>query len=293
MLDTSIQSRNEVKVTGILEELDVQTRTDSQNRKYISAKGTVLVDQEINGKVVSSKIPFGSFAYEKTKDGKNSKLYEAMIKWGENFTSLVSCPEDHPEQASRVKLGFATVGENIFKSKSDKLIQNQYKIDTKFLNVAPSNDPDEASIEFTGVIVSDPTRIEGKDDLLIKIGIITYNNKINIIDFVAKDDIANKLEINWQKNDTVHGYALIKDCVKVEQVEDTSGFGSIPRSSVKVERELIIVGGTLEPMPEDKTYDIDSIKNSMVKRQEYIKSIKEKENKPASNNSESTEKYDF
>ena len=58
------QSKNEVVIEGILNEVDLEVRKDKNDRTYISGKVFFLVQQTINGVEDIDIIPVNVFAYE-------------------------------------------------------------------------------------------------------------------------------------------------------------------------------------------------------------------------------------
>ena len=74
MLDIKkVESKNEVTICGLLNELDITPGTTTDGREYIRGRARIQVDQEINGEMVTSEVPVSMFAMKLKKDGTANK----------------------------------------------------------------------------------------------------------------------------------------------------------------------------------------------------------------------------
>ena len=269
------ESKNIVNVTGILKELQLEEKTSSDGSKdFIAGKATIKVDQEINGKLSECEIPIEIYANKLKSDGTLSKLYPIVLGYKEKFTSLAACPEDEPQLASKVVISGADIIENIWFDQKSGQVKSSYKIRSNFLNAyngSPSEFKPEATFELTGVIlgtIPETLNDEETGRLKVKLGVVGYNGRVDIIDLIAESPNAvNFINTNYNDGDTVQLTGRVRISHVVKTWKEEQGFGEpIIRHKTESCREFIITGGSPSGLDEAYSYDANDIKIGLDER---------------------------
>lgn len=276
------QSTNIVEIAGILKELDIEEKQTTDGRDYVSAKATIKVDQEINGKMVENEIPIRMFSMRLKKDGNVNKIYQSIVKYKEQFTSLAACPEDHPELASKVVVNSGSLGENIWVDPNSGEVRTGFQISTNFMNTPRGEFEQGATFELSGVVMNKTRETDANGEetgrLKIKFAVVGYQGRVDVIDLIAASDNAvNFIESNWVDGDTVNlnGAISINQSTKVWYEEQ--GFGEpIKRTKTQTRRELIVLGGSPSGLEESYSYDSNDIKAGLAERQARVEEQKTK-----------------
>lgn len=283
-----VQSVNEVVVTGVLKELDVEERETSDGRKYITSIARIGVDQEINGVMTENVIPVRSFTMRKKADGTDNKAYDNILNMKENFVSEAAATDGIEPTRVAFRGKTCNLTESIYVNRQGTLVDNVFEIDCNFPNVARSTDADEATFTVSGVVGE--IKPEYKDDaetgrIKVKLIIIGYRGKANVLEFVAESgNAASFIETNWHQGDTVSLTGSINMTYKVieKKIEQAFGAPKVEHSIVS-KNELIITGGSF-PLDEDNSYDGGQVKIALGERQARIKETEERaksKSKPA------------
>lgn len=278
-----VESTNIVKLAGILKELDIEEKTSSDGKDYVSGKATIKVDQEINGTMVENEIPIRMFSMKLKKDGTLNKLYQSIVKYKEDFVALAACPEDHPEFASKVVVNTGRLEENIWIDPNSGEVRTSFQISTNFLNKPRGEFEEGSTFELSGVILNKIQETDANGDetgrLKIRFAVVRYGGKVDVINLIAAGNAANFIESNWEEGDTVNlnGAVSINQSTKVWFEEQ--GFGDpIKRTKTETRRELLILGGSPSGLEESYSYDANDIKNGLAERQARTEEMKNKSN---------------
>ena len=290
MLDIKkVQSTNKVIVCGVLSELNVEEKQTNDGRYYVSATAKVKVDQEVNGKVVENEIPIRAFSMRLKSDGNKNPLYDGIVKWKEDFTSLAAA--ETPNQASRVSITSGQLGENMWLDKTTNQPKTGYfQVSSNFMRKANVDEPDKATFELSGVIgdMRDEMDANGEETgrLIIKFIVVGYNGRVDVIELIAESPNAvNHIRTNWEKGDTVTLAGAVNMTFKTKVWMEEQGFGpAIERRKTETKRELIILSGSPSGLDEALSYDSDSIKIALDERQARITKLSEKKPVAASTN---------
>lgn len=274
------QAKNEVFIEGILLESDIKTNVSKNgNKPFIRGEVRIQVDQKVDNEVVTSTIPVRMFAMKYTKEGKENAAYDSITKIRDQLTSAAAAGSLEGADAVRITKG--SLGENVFVPRgSDKEvsfpeIQSNFvtKINrtalapvTKFsVNVAVNSIKEEIKNgEPTGALV-------------LKGGVVQYNDKLDLIDFKIYNEAAkNFIQSTYNVGDTVNIQGLLNFSAKTEFVEEEAGFGesiSIPKTTTV--RELIITTGSVEPFDEERAYVKADLNAALNARMARITELKE------------------
>lgn len=285
------KSDNYFNVTGILNNIDVKKATSPKTKDdYISLELEVRVDQAIDGTVTENIIPIGLFANRhKKENGKPGQelnmLYDKYVEYANNLVSLGSADENHP--ASKVTLS-TEIRENNFMGKNGKRVDS-WKLSTNFINEARASDEESARFKITGVLVGKNPEVdkEGNETgrILLKICIVGYGGKANVIDFVATGAVAEHIDRNWEKGDTIKAAGLIAMTNKIIDIEENLGIGETQiRHQTVSRRELIITGCSEGCLDDSEAYDADDIKVALDARKAYLATLETQTQKSAPKN---------
>lgn len=282
------QSTNVVRIAGLLKELDIEEKKDHEGKEFITAKATIKVDQEVNGKMEENEIVVSSFAYKLTKDGKVSKLYtnpeykSGILEWKDVYRSLATCPEDQPELASRVLITAGDISENMWADPNSGEMRTTFQINTKFMNLQKKPVDDEASFELSGVILGKAWEVDKQGEntgrLKVQFGVIGFNGRLNVITLIAATEAsANYIDSNWNDYDTVTVAGKVSINQSTEVWYEEQGFGEpIKRTKTVSRKELIILGGSPGGLDEELSYDAGDIDKAAEERQARAAEKKEK-----------------
>lgn len=267
------QAENKVKVEGILAEMDLKKGTTG-NGDYISGEIKVLVKQEIDGIIENIEVPVNMFAMKMTKAGKESLVYKSIEKAMDTLISIAACGSE--EGADRVRITQADIRINEFYNQNDVLI-SQPRLNTSFITKIKAQECNpEASFQVIFVVGEDP-KDELKDGIptgrvVIKGIIPQYNDKVDVVDFIASNPVAcNQIKTFWKKSDTVRAAGKCHFSSKTEFITEELGFGEpVKKAKTNYVREFIITSGSPAGLDADQAYDINEIAQALKVRQNTL-----------------------
>ena len=293
MLNITKESDNTIEIVGTLKEVDIKTGTSKKGKDYASGKIVIQVDQEVEGKMINNDVVVNMMSMKYKKKDKESdpdvinKVYESIVNIEQNFKSLASA--ENASDATRVSVR-GSISENIWIS-NDGLPMSNFQLSSNFINKAKDGLADKAVFELSGVLAADPTEETGKDGettgrVLVKLVVVGYQGKANIIDLVAEEPgAAAHVLANWNKGDTVSATGVINMTYKTETVLIEQGFGKpIEKTKTISKKELSILGGSACGKDEDESYDAGDIGVKLGERKDYIAKLtseKKEGEKPA------------
>lgn len=278
------ESTNEVEIAGILSEMSLEEKTTADGRGYVSCRATVKVDQEINGEMVECEIPVRFFSMALKSDGSPNKIYQSIVNFKNQFTSLAACPDDQPELASKVVISHGRIEENIWVDSTSGEARTNFQISSNFMNAPRGDFEEKATFELSGVILGTTPEVDGDGNdtgrLKIKFGVVRYNGRIDVIDLIAASDNAvNFINQNWNEGDTVSLNGRVSFNVSTKTIVEDQGFGEpIKRTKTISVKELIVLGGSSSGLEEEYSYDNDDVKAALANRQQRIEEAKTKAN---------------
>lgn len=266
MLSIMKASDNDVNVVGILSELDIKQGTSKNNKDYVIATAKVRVDQEVNGIMTESEIPVKFMSMKKKKDGTDNPMYDRIVNYGEQFTSLAAA--DNPNEASRVSI-VGSISENSYTGQ-DGILREGWQVDGRFMNKAKKDEKEKATFSLTSVIgrITDEEKNgEPTGRLNVKATIIGWAGRADVINFVAEQGAKAHIEQNWEVGETVIMTGRIIFCQKTETKLVEVGFGEPMEKTITVsKREVVITGGSPSGLEEQLSYDESEIKNALAER---------------------------
>lgn len=290
------ESDNFFNIIGVLNEISDKTGTSAaKNDKYISLTLNVRVDQEVNGSMTENIIPVSLFAMRHKSDGKELNTnYDRIMEYKDKLVSLGTVEKGSEHLASKVSIT-GKIRENSFMSKTGQLV-NSWNIDTNFVNDQRATDEEGATFRATGVVCKKFRETDSNGDetgkLIVKICIVGYAGKANVIEFCAYGSKADYIDEHWNKGDTVKFAGYIAVTNKVIEVQEDMGFGDpITHKKTESKRELVIDRGSREGLDEADSYDADDIKLALQKRDAELKKLAEGSKKPKAKKSDDFDNF--
>lgn len=232
--------KNDVFIIGTL--VDVKTDVRTSDKTYISGKVSIKVDA--NG--VENIIDASIFAYEKTKEGADSKMFKTYA----GLESLLN---------KRVRVT-GSLGEGSIVDESTGNVRHFNQINARFINPAYTTDTeDKATFEYSGFVTRELYERKDKEDNLlgyrIEVAQANYNdeNCIVVRFDVDKDDIkkAETISTYYLAGSTVEFQGTLSSVTTMETKTVEADFGDpIVKTFAKTEKSYSIVSGNL-PLDEN------------------------------------------
>lgn len=280
------QSKNEVIIEGILNEVDLEVKKDKSDRTYISGKVFFLVQQTINGVEDIDIIPVNVFAYELTKAGKQNPAFKSAKDLLDNYKSVSSLGGGHEaiENADKYMVTGANIAVNQFTAADGREVTYPL-IRGSFFQKVSMNKSLQPEASFTQEILIKKIEPEVKDDvetgrLLIDGIVIQYGEVPDIITYVvASKEAIDYIDNNWAPEDTVKISGRIRWSVTEDTIEDNTevGFGTPEKRVVqKTLREFVITSGS-GSYPEESSYNTEEVVAALQKKKENYEA-KQREN---------------
>lgn len=234
--------KNDVFIIGTLVDVKTDVRTSSDNKTYISGKVSTKVI--VNG--VENIIDASIFAYEKTKEGAESKMYKAYLA----LDGMIG---------QRVRIT-GSLGEGSIVDESTGDVRHFNQINARFINKAYTTDTeDKATFDYSGFVTRELYERKDKEDNLlgyrIEVAQANYNdtNCIVVRFDVDKNDIkkADTIATHYLAGSTVEFQGTLGAVTTMETKTVEADFGDpIVKTFAKTEKTYMIVSGNL-PLAED------------------------------------------
>lgn len=294
MLDCNRLSDNICYISGMLNELEIVDGVSSSGKPYVRGTAMIKVDQEINGKMEENIIPVKMFAMKNKSDGSDNPMYDRIMGYKNSLTSLAAAEDE--SDASRITITNAKIEENAWFDAKSNFVRSGYQISANFINKAKESDAEKATFEFSGVVGKMRPEVdrEGNETgrTVVDFIVINWGPKANKIELIADGSAAEFIQAHWEQQDTVRVTGRINMSYKIDTFKEEQGFGEpIIRTKTVSKKELVITGGSPAGLPEDQSYDADSISQLIAKRKEEHDALATKQ--PASKNSIKNKPVDF
>ena len=272
--DIMNQANNKINVVGKLLDAVVNDGTLTDGRKYKRANITVRTTQTYGGREETSEIPISMFAAQYTQQNKPNPGYAQI----ENLMEMNTAQNVGIDNADTVRISGANIRENNFVSRNSGQLIHGWQVNTSFINTTTIADVASFVIDVYIMDMKPEEDREGEETgrLIIKGGIVQYNGKLDVIDFIVENpDTIDYIERNWNIDDTVE----VRGRIRVTAVEDKpkateSSWGEdVPEATTRTVRELIITKGSDEPYEEEFAYDKTDIKKAFNVRKAMIEQL--------------------
>lgn len=284
------QALNKVTIVGTLKEKKLEIGETKEHKKYISGE---LV-------IATSKTSFHRvhiFANQKTKDGKDNKMFKSYTTINDKYLSEAGIIEQQIPDVEPTKVKVAgELSVNDYYN-NDQLFST-VQIRGKFINrIRPEEEYiPQAKFDTEMYIenIKPETKNDEETDRAIVTGIIPiYGGKVIPIDFITdlEDGVTDFVTSNFDKGDTVDFWGDIVNEI-VTTTKKKKGFGKANEDVITTtKRELLITGGNPEPYEEEKAYDSETIKKALAEREVSLKELEENSKKNSKKSNKSNKSF--
>lgn len=277
------QAENNVRIEGILSEIDVREGSFQKNgvpTEYLGGNIKIRVNQEVYGEMKEMEIPVAMFATKMTRAGKQNPAYESIRKLRDDFVSIAAAGNE--KDADRIRITNGTIQENAFIGRSNEVVSYPRITASFFTKVKREEFKPEAS--FTGVIavgnIADNVDREGNPTGALDLTgiIVQYGGRADVVKYVVTNDAAvNHIRTYWNNGDTVKIKGLLNFSTKTVEVEEEMGFGDpIVSQRTQSTHDLIITGGSSSGFDSDTAYDENELAQALAERKTRMDALKEK-----------------
>ena len=279
------QAENKVKIEGILSEIDLKPGSFVKDGKTIESIGgtiKVKVDQVINGEETSLEIPVHMFATKTTNKGTPNPAYDSISKVMNEYVSIAAAPAGVSADMIRITAGSISMNE-YYNSNGD--LVSFPRVSTSFISKIKSAKefkPEATfSAQFVVASMADEVDREGNPTGRYKIrGIIPqYGGKVDVVEFIAANpNVITAVSSYWNNGDTVQANGRLNFSSKTETVVTEVDFGEpVSRTRTINVSELVITGGSQNPLDGDFAYDMAEITSALEMRKVMLEKQKEKD----------------
>lgn len=276
------QSKNKVKIEGILAEIDLKPisyERDGKSKEAIGGSIKVKVKQVINGIETDLEIPVHMFATKFTNKGMPNPAYDSIKKVADTYVSIAQSNED---TADRVRITGADIGMNEYATPEGTI--NAYpRIRASFVNKISKNEcTDTATFEAEMVVLAKDYEVaaDGVETGRYKVqtALVQYGEKVDLVPFYgASEGVVNAISQYWNVGDTVVANGKLNFSAKTETTTTDVDFGEPTQTTRTINvSELIITGGSQAPLDGEFAYDFDEIQEGLVQRKARLDDLKKK-----------------
>ena len=278
------EADNKVIVEGVLKENNLEKAKDANGKTII--KGDIVVQIAENEEVT---VKF--YTNEITKTGKENPSYKSLSTVVENYISVADClkASEPTTNATKVLVKGAKLRINDYYNEKKKDLSSYVEIGGSFVSTAKEEVyAPRAEFEMECFIANMKPEINKEDEetgrLIVNVIVPVYGGKVVPFTLLAEGDIADFLNVNYEKNKTAFLMGDVKNTVTINKVEKGGGFGKKKvETFINTKQELIITGGGVngdpsmyEDNPElaEKAFAIEDIKKAMAEREVMLETKK-------------------
>lgn len=277
------QAENKVRIEGILAENDIEYGSyvkDNKTVECIRGSIKVLVEQVINGENTVNEIPVFMFSPKYKNDGKPNPSYESIEKIKNEYTSIAAAGGRNG--ADYIRITGAQLGMNEYFNPNGQLVAFP-RIRASFAQkITKENCKPEATFVAEMVVANqgyktDADGIEVEPKVYNIKGIIPgYGGKVEVMDFVCStENVISAVSTYWENGATVKAAGRLNFTSTTETYTETQGFGeSIERTRTRTISELVITGGSPEPLEGEFAYTNEQISAALAKRKNDLEKLK-------------------
>ena len=279
------QAENKVKVEGILAEIDIKPGHFNKNGQTMESIGghiIVKVTQKISGEEKELAIPVHMFASKLTNKGTPNPAYESIKKVMDEYVSIAAS-ENGEEGADRVRITSGSVRMNEYYSQDGRLISFP-RINSSFVTrINKSDCKPEATYTAEFVVANKAEEIDrsGEPTGRYKIDAILpqYGGKVDVVPMYAQSaGVIDAVSTYWNIGDTVKANGRLDFSATTETIVEEVDFGEPIEKTRTINRsDLIITGGSQEPIEGDFAYDNKEIQEALADRKARLEAQKNKD----------------
>ena len=277
------QAENRVKIEGLLSEIDLRDISYNKNGKEteaIAGSITIKVKQTISGQEKELSIPVHMFATKYTNKGTPNPAYESIADVKNNYVSIAAAGE---EGADCVRITNASIRMNEFYGQNGNLVSYP-RVNASFVNKIKREMLSMEATFITEFVVASMSEEIGPDGeetgrTLVKAILPQYGGKVDVVPFYAESDgVIDAINNYWEQNTTVRANGRLDFSYQVQTFERDGGFGEpITETRTISKSDLIITGGSQEPLDEEFAFAHDDIQAALTERKTRLEALKEKD----------------
>ena len=279
------QAENRCKIEGILAEIDIKPGSFMKNGQTVDSIGgsiIVKVVQKISGEEKELAIPIHMFASKLTNKGTPNPAYESIKKIADEYISIAAS-ENGEDGADRIRITNANVRMNEYYSQDGRLISFP-RINASFVQRIPKSDcKPEATFtaEFVVAAKNEELNTNGDPTGRYRIDAIVpqYGGKVDVVPMFAQSPgVINAVSTYWEVGDTVKANGRLDFSATTETIIEEVDFGEPIEKTRTINRsDLIITGGSQEPLEGDFAFDNAEIQSALADRKLRLEKQKEKD----------------
>ena len=222
------------------------------------------------------------FATKTTNKGTPNPAYDSISKVMNEYVSIAAAPAGVSADMIRITAGSISMNE-YYNSNGD--LVSFPRVSTSFISKIKSAKefkPEATfSAQFVVASMADEVDREGNPTGRYKIrGIIPqYGGKVDVVEFIAANpNVITAVSSYWNNGDTVQANGRLNFSSKTETVVTEVDFGEpVSRTRTINVSELVITGGSQNPLDGDFAYDMAEITSALEMRKVMLEKQKEKD----------------
>lgn len=279
------QAENRVKVEGILAEIDIKPSQFNKNGQMVDSIGghiIVKVTQKISGEEKELAIPVHMFAAKLTNKGTPNPAYESIKKVADEYVSIAAS-ETGEEGADRIRITNGNIRMNEYYSQDGRLISFP-RVNASFINRIGKNEcKPEATFTAEFVVANKAEEVDknGEPTGRYRIDAVLpqYGGRVDVIPMFAQSaGVIDAVSTYWEVGDTVKANGRLDFSATTETTIEEVDFGEPIEKTRTINRsDLIITGGSQEPLEGDFAFDNADIQNALADRKARLEAQKDKD----------------
>lgn len=282
------QAENRCKIEGVLSEIDLNPRTFMKNGREVEAIGgsiTVKVNQKISGVEKELMIPVYMFASKLTNAGKPNPAYESIKTVMDSFNSIASTGDE--DKADRIRITSGNIRMNEYYAADGHLVSFP-RIHASFVNkIGKTECKPEATFVLQFAVANANDEVKNDEPTgRYKISALVpqYGGQVDVMPLYAEaEGVISAVSTYWGIGDTVKANGRLDFSSTTEVVYEEVDFGEPIEKTRTINRsDLIITGGSQEPLEGEFAFDNGEIQDALAGRKLRLESQKDKDMSRAS-----------
>jgi hypothetical protein len=278
------QAENRCKIEGILAEIDIKPGHFNKNGQMMESIGgsiVVKVTQKISGEEKELAIPVHMFASKLTNKGTPNPAYESIKKVMDEYVSIAAS-ENGEDGADRVRITNASVRMNEYYSQDGRLISFP-RVNASFVSrINKADCKPEATYTAEFVVANKSEEIKNDEPTgryRIDAIIPQYGGRVDVVPMFAQSEgVIDAVSTYWNVGDTVKANGRLDFSATTETIIEEVDFGEPIEKTRTINRsDLIITGGSQEPLEGDFAFDNAEIQSALADRKARLEAQKEKD----------------
>lgn len=278
------QAENRCKIEGILAEIDIKPGSFNKNGQMMESIGgsiVVKVIQKISGEEKELAIPVHMFASKLTNRGTPNPAYESIKKIADEYISIAAS-ETGEAGADRIRITSGSVRMNEYYSQDGRLISFP-RVNASFVTrINKSDCKPEATYTAEFVVASKTEEMKNDEPTgryRIDAIIPQYGGRVDVVPMYAQSPgVVDAISTYWNVGDTVKANGRLDFSATTETIIEEVDFGEPIEKTRTINRsDLIITGGSQEPLEGDFAFDNAEIQSALADRKLRLEKQREKD----------------